>query len=164
MCVGEWGSRGVGSRESGVGSRGSVELEVLQPPYLGTWQLLPDSSIPSSLRSLLCSSTITIMSRIPPTPRHELDAEQQKVHDHFAAFTSRAYGANGETFTYQDDRGAFIGGFPLYVQHPRIAFAHNQLAVAINRIAIPERVRNMVTLAVAGHFQAASEMSSQGKR
>ncbi|KAF2000835.1 hypothetical protein P154DRAFT_534288 [Amniculicola lignicola CBS 123094] len=104
------------------------------------------------------------MSRIPPTPRDELDAEQQKVHDHFAAFTSRAYGANGETFTYQDERGAFIGGFPLYVQHPRIAFAHNQLAVAISRIAIPERVRNIVTLAVAGRFQAASEMSSQGKR
>lgn len=105
-----------------------------------------------------------IMSRIPPTPRYELDPEQQKVHDHFAAFTSRAYGANGEKFTYQDERGAFIGGFPLYVQHPRIALAHSQLAVAVNHIVIPERVRNTVTLAVAGHFQAASEISSQGKR
>lgn len=104
------------------------------------------------------------MSRIPPTPRHELDAEQQKVHDHFAAFTSRAYGANGETFTYQDERGAFIGGFPLYVQHPRIALAHNELAVAVFHLAAPERVRNMTTLAVAGHFQAASEMSSQSNR
>lgn len=104
------------------------------------------------------------MSRIPPTPRHELDAEQQKVHDHFATFTSRAYGANGETFRYQDERGAFIGGFPLYVQHPRLAMAHSQLALATNRIAVPERIRNIVTLAVAGHLQAASEISSQGKR
>ncbi|KAH8585387.1 hypothetical protein B0O99DRAFT_523791 [Bisporella sp. PMI_857] len=104
------------------------------------------------------------MSRIPPTPRHELDAEQQKVHDHFAAFTSRAYGANGEKFAYQDERGAFIGGFPLYVQHPRIALAHSQLAAAVNRIAVHERVRNIVTLAVAGHFRAATEMASQSKR
>ncbi|KAF9694207.1 hypothetical protein EKO04_007706 [Ascochyta lentis] len=104
------------------------------------------------------------MSRIPPIPRHELDVEQQKVHDHFEEFTSRAYGANGDKFTYQNEHGAFIGGFPLYVQHPRIAFAHNQLAVAVNRIAVPEHIRNSVTLAVAGHFQAASEMSSQSKR
>lgn len=105
------------------------------------------------------------MSRIPPQPRHKLPSEAQKVHDHFAEFTARAYGANGQKFIYADHQDAFIGGFPLFVQHPQVAFAHNGIARSLSRMQqVPDRAKNTVTLAVAGYFRAASEIASQSNR
>lgn len=95
------------------------------------------------------------MSRLPPRPRNQLTPEEQEVHDKFYNIAERAFGANGEQFIYKEDSNdALIGPFPFYIASPPAGNALHALLSAFAKLPLPADAREVVIMAVGGHFQA----------
>ena len=55
------------------------------------------------------------MERLPPQTREELSDEKQGLYDLMRRIADKSFGPNGQTFVYEDDRGAFTGPFPFFL-------------------------------------------------
>jgi 4-carboxymuconolactone decarboxylase len=100
------------------------------------------------------------MSRLSPKTRDEYPPEQQGLVEQCHQFVERAFGQNGETFIYQDSRGALIGPFPFLLYDPRTAQPLMDLIAGMAKMGFPPDARDTTILTVGAKFQAGFELYS----
>lgn len=100
------------------------------------------------------------MSRLTPKTSDEYPPEQQGLVNQCHQFVERAFGPNGETFIYQDSRGALIGPFPFLLYDPKTAQAFMALIGGISQMEFPPDARATTILAVGAKLQAGFELYS----
>lgn len=98
------------------------------------------------------------MSRIPPVPRYQLSAAQQKTHD---ALVDIAEAGFGSKFTWEDDNDALVGPFPFFMQVPEVGEGLLKLIMLLGKLPLPKDAREVVILTFGAHFKVRSA-SQQG--
>ena len=94
------------------------------------------------------------MTRLQPKTRDDYPLEQQGLVEQCHQFVARAFGPNGEKFTYQDSRGALLGPFPFFLYDPDTSQIFLHLIGAMAKLGLPPDARDTTVLRVASKYQA----------
>lgn len=97
------------------------------------------------------------MSRLPPTPRDQLPADQQSAHDTLHSIASSSFGS---AFTYQRaSDAALVGPFPVFLAQPTTGVEMMKYFSVLGAMpGLPIPAREVVILAVGAVYKAAYEL------
>ena len=100
------------------------------------------------------------MARLAGRLVNEYPADQRDLIGQCYSFVERAFGENGDTFIYKDERGALMGPFPAITYDAQMSPAFLQILAGIAKLGLPSVARDVIILTVGAKYQAGYELYS----
>ena len=99
------------------------------------------------------------MSRFPPISASSFSPEQQRGHEEFSDFCSKAFGENGKRFIYKDEDGDLIGPFGPALYTPSIVQPLLMFLIAVGKLpGLAPEPREVAILATGSVYQSPYEL------